>query len=81
MCLGIAMKIVKLVGEDEAVAELNSVRRKISIRLLPELKVGDYVIVHAGFAIQKVDEDEALEQIALYQEMTNMIRDENEDLV
>ncbi|RKY76335.1 hypothetical protein DRQ00_08920 [candidate division KSB1 bacterium] len=81
MCLGIAMKIVELVGEDEAVAELNSVRRKINIRLLPELKVGDYVIVHAGFAIQKVDEDEALEQIALYQEMTNMIRDENEDLV
>jgi len=81
MCLGIAMKIMELVGEDEAVAELNSVRRKINIRLLPELKVGDYVIVHAGFAIQKVDEDEALEQIALYQEMTNMIRDENEDLV
>lgn len=81
MCLGIAMKIVELVGEDEAVAELNSVRRKINIRLLPELKVGDYVIVHAGFAIQKVDEDEALEQIALYQEMTNMIRDENENLV
>ena len=69
MCLGIAMKIVELVGKDEAIVELSSVRRKISIRLLPELKVGDYAIIHAGFAIQKVDEDEAMEQLAIYREM------------
>ena len=72
MCLGIAMKIVELVSEDEAIVELSSIRRKISIRLMPELKVGDYAIIHAGFAIQKVDEDEALEQLAIYREM-NML--------
>ena len=72
MCLGIAMKIVELVGKDEAIVELSSVRRKISIRLMPELEVGDYAIIHAGFAIQKVDEDEAMEQLAIYREM-NML--------
>lgn len=69
MCLAVPMKVVQKEGTS-AVAEISGVRREISLMLLPEAEVNDYVIVHAGFAIQKLNEEEAhktlelLEQIA-----------------
>ncbi len=66
MCLGIPMRIKEIKGE---FAEVESARliRKINIQMLPRLKVGDYVIVHAGFAIQKLDPDKAIETLRLIQ--------------
>jgi hydrogenase expression/formation protein HypC len=70
MCLAIPMKVI-IKNDSGAVAEIGGVQRQISLTLLPEANVGDYVIVHAGFAIQKLNEEEArqtlelLEQIAL----------------
>ena len=58
MCLAIPMKIIKIEGE-RGVASLSGVRREVGLGLIKEIKVGDYVIIHAGFAIQRLDEAEA----------------------
>jgi hydrogenase expression/formation protein HypC len=61
------MRVVEIDGE-MAVAEITGVKRTISLQLVDDVKLGDYVIVHAGFAIQVLDEAEALETIRLLQE-------------
>lgn len=68
MCLGIPMKIIKI---DNEFAEVESGRliRKINIQMLKGIKVGDYVLVHAGFAIQRVDPDKAKETLKLVDEI------------
>ena len=67
MCLGVPMKIIEIDGIT-ATAEITGVKRKISLQLVDEAKIGDYVIVHAGFAIQILDEKEAMETLSLLQE-------------
>jgi hydrogenase expression/formation protein HypC len=68
MCLGIPMKIMIINGTD-IVAEVDGVRRNASLMILDEeVAVGDYVVVHAGFAISKLDEAEALETLELMRE-------------
>ena len=73
MCLAVPMKIVEL-KDMEAIVELGGVRRSVSLTLLTEdtLQVGDYVIVHAGFAIQKLDDDDARERLILLKEMREL---------
>lgn len=74
MCLGVPMKIVKIDGE-MIVAEIDGVQKEASVMILgDELAVGDYVIVHAGFAISKLDPEEAEETIRL---MREVFRDED----
>ena len=68
MCLAIPMRVVKIEGSD-AIVELGGVKKNISMGLLDNVKVGEYVIVHAGFAIQKVDDKEAKETIEILKEM------------
>jgi len=70
MCLAIPLKIAEINGK-EAMAEIEGVKRKIRIDFIKELKVGDYVIVHAGFAIEKLDEKLALENMELIKEVTD----------
>jgi len=67
MGFGVPMKIVEVKG-DSALCEFSGSKREVSLKLLPEAKVGDYVIVHAGFAIQKLDEKDALETLKILQE-------------
>ncbi len=67
MCLGIPMRVLKIEG-DKAFAEVGGAEKEISIALVEDLKEGDYVIVHAGFAIEKLDEKEALETLDLIRE-------------
>lgn len=57
MCLGIPARIVRIQGK-EAIAEVGGIQREVSIELLEGVKEGDYVIIHAGFAISKIDEEE-----------------------
>jgi hydrogenase expression/formation protein HypC len=64
MCLGIPMRIVVRDGND-AVAESSSVRKRIRLDLLEDAAVGDYVLIHAGYAIERIDEREALETLDL----------------
>lgn len=68
MCLGIPMKIKKI-KETFAEVETGSLTRTINIQMLPRVKVGDYVIVHAGFAIERIDPDRARETLRLIDEI------------
>ncbi len=70
MCLGIPMKVVEKKGEMGAV-KLGGVKKEVSLQLLEDVEIGDYVILHAGFAIQKLDEAEAQETISLLNEVAS----------
>jgi hydrogenase expression/formation protein HypC len=74
MCLAVPMKLIKK-SEFSAIAEIGGVKREISLMLLPEAHIGDYVIVHAGFAIQKLNEEEANKRLELLRELAEL--DEN----
>jgi hydrogenase expression/formation protein HypC len=68
MCLAVPMQVISVEG-DAMVAEIDGVRREASLLMLnEEVKVGDFVLIHAGFAISRLDEDEALETIELMRE-------------
>ncbi|MBN2543344.1 HypC/HybG/HupF family hydrogenase formation chaperone [bacterium] len=67
MCLGIPVKIVEK-KDTIGIADIGGVRREVDLRLLESIDVGDYVIMHAGFAIQKLDEKEAQETLGLINE-------------
>jgi len=71
MCLGIPAQIVEVVDIDGglAKAEISGVRRAVSIALCPEARVGDWVLVHVGFALERIDEDYARETIELLEQM------------
>ncbi len=68
MCLAIPMQVKSITGKN-AVVEVEGVERDADVSLLESLKLGDYVIVHAGFAIQKLDEDEALKTLELFKQL------------
>ncbi|RNC68157.1 MAG: HypC/HybG/HupF family hydrogenase formation chaperone [Desulfuromonadales bacterium] len=69
MCLGVPMQVVSI-GDGDIVAEIDGVRKEASLMLLAEeVKVGDFVIVHAGFAISKLDEEDAQETLRLMREI------------
>jgi hydrogenase expression/formation protein HypC len=67
MCLAVPGKIVSVNGQN-ALIDFGGVQREANVSLI-EPKVGDYVVVHAGFAIQVVDEEEAMETIKLWEEL------------
>ena len=69
MCLGVPMKIVRKDG-DTVIAEVDGVQKEANVMLLgEEVGVGDYVIVHAGFAISRLDEEYATETLRLMREV------------
>ena len=68
MCLAVPAKVVEI-NDQLASVEVSGVRRAASMMLLPEARVGDYVLVHAGFAMQIVDHEEAERIEALRAEM------------
>jgi hydrogenase expression/formation protein HypC len=68
MCLGIPMLIVEKSGND-AVAESGGVRKSIRLDLLDTAIVGDYVLIHAGYAIEKLDTEDALETLELLRQV------------
>ena len=71
MCLAIPVKIVSVDG-DEAETEIGGVRRRVSIVFTPEAKLGDYVLLHTGYAIGVVDEAEAEETLKLLEEIASL---------
>lgn len=64
MCLGIPVKIVEKQG-NSGTGEIGGVKREVDLRFLENVEIGDFVILHAGFAIQKLDEKEAEETLSL----------------
>jgi hydrogenase expression/formation protein HypC len=69
MCLAIPARVVAVTDDEMAVVDLNGVRKEISLALVEDVAVGDYVIVHVGFALNKLDAAEAEKTLALFAEM------------
>ncbi len=68
MCLAVPAKIIETDGQ-QAIVEIGGLRKQASIVLLPEAVTGDYVLLHAGFAISMIDKKEALETLLLFEEL------------
>lgn len=68
MCLAVPLKIVSIHGND-AVGEIEGVQRGIRLDFVCDAKIGDYVVVHAGFAIEKLNEEKALENLKAIREV------------
>jgi hydrogenase expression/formation protein HypC len=71
MCLAVPVKVVSIEGT-EAEVEIGGVRRRVSIVLTPEARVGDYVLLHTGYAINVVNEAEAQETLKILEEMASL---------
>jgi len=72
MCLAVPGKITEFIDNSNpklAKVSFNGLIRKVCIEWIPEVIIGDYVIVHAGFAINRLNEEEALETLKLFEEM------------
>lgn len=69
MCLALPARLVERFGDETALVDMGGVRKRISVALVPEAEVGDYVIVHVGHAIGMLDEAEAQASLALFAEL------------
>jgi hydrogenase expression/formation protein HypC len=76
MCLAVPMRIVSK-NDETGVAEMGGVKKDVSFIMCPEANIDDYVIVHAGFAIQILDEEEAEERLKLFREMVDLDKSAN----
>ena len=72
MCLAIPAKIIDI-QDGTGTIDMDGTKRQVSLLLLSDAQVGDYVIVHAGFAIHKIDEAEAMESLRVLREMAEII--------
>ena len=72
MCLGIPLKIIEINGK-EAFGELNGVIKKIRVDLIENLKLGDYVMVHAGFALEIMKEEQAKDTLKILEEIEELV--------
>ena len=69
MCLALPVRVVELLDGDLAVVDLDGIRKEISLALVDDVRVGDYVILHVGYALAKLDPDEAERTLALFAAM------------
>ncbi len=69
MCLAIPVVVTELLDEDQAMTCLGGVSTRISLAMVDQVAVGDYVIVHAGYALARLDVSEAEKTLALFAEM------------
>lgn len=75
MCLAVPMRVCEIYNDGSAMLELDGASCKASLSLLDDVKKGDFVIVHAGFAIEKVHQKEADERIQLFRELAEIQRE------
>jgi len=69
MCLALPVKVIELGAGDTAIVDLGGVTKEISLALLDGVNVGDYVILHVGYALSKLDPEEARKTLALFAEI------------
>lgn len=79
MCLAIPSKITKI-EDGMATIDVDGVQRKTSLLLVEDAAVGDYVIVHAGFALHKIDEAAALESLRILKEAATFAESQSDDI-
>ena len=71
MCLAVPAQVMAINGL-EAEVDLSGVKRTISVLMTPEVRVGDYVLIHTGFSISVLDEQEALETLTIFRELDEL---------
>ena len=72
MCLALPALVTELLPEDSAKVNLGGVTKTVSLALVSDVAVGDYVIVHVGYALSVIDPEEAAKTLALFEEMGQM---------
>ena len=77
MCLAIPALIKSIDKNHEAEVDMGGITRRISLRLTPEARVGDYVIVHTGYAINLLDQQEAVETLKLFEQLAQAAQEEH----
>jgi hydrogenase expression/formation protein HypC len=77
MCLAIPARVIEIDAANQAIVDLGGVRKEISLALVDDVAVGDYVIVHVGFALQRLDVEEAEKTLALFAEMAQLVAAED----
>ena len=81
MCLAIPSKIIKIDKNNTAEVDTLGVKRVVSLDLMPEpVKEGDYVLIHVGYAMGKIDEKEALESIEIYKQLAKAAMEEEDEI-
>lgn len=75
MCLAIPARVVELRSGDTALVDLGGIRKEISIALVPEAQVGDYVIIHVGYALGLIDPEEAQRTLDMFDELNRAQRE------
>ena len=68
MCLGVPMRVMQIDGES-ALCEIDGVQRQASLMMVEDVAVGDFVLIHAGFAIEKLDEEDAAETLRIFRQL------------
>lgn len=76
MCLAIPVEILKILENEKALVHVGGIEKEISIALLDQVNEGDYVILHVGYALTRMDEQEAKNTLALFAEMSERISQE-----
>ena len=75
MCLAVPVRVERLLDNEMAVVEMDGLRKEISLALVDGVREGDYVILHVGYALTRLDPDEAERTLALFAELTNRLDD------
>ncbi len=76
MCLAIPAQVIELVDIEHAMVDMGGVRKTISTALVDDLQIGDYVIVHVGYALNRLDPEEAAETLRLIAEFSEVANHE-----
>lgn len=76
MCLAIPVRIEEITSDETALANIGGVRKEINIALIEDIQVGDYVILHVGYALNKIDPDEAEKTLQLFAELDESAKQE-----
>lgn len=69
MCLALPARVIELDAQGHGIVDIGGVRKPISMALLDEVRTGDYVIVHAGYALTLLDQEEAQQTLALFEQL------------
>ncbi len=81
MCLAIPSRVIKIDENNMAEVDTLGVKRTVSLDLMPEpVKEGDYVLIHVGYAMGKIDEKEALESIEVYKKLAEAAMEEEDEI-
>ena len=78
MCLSIPSKVIKISEENIATTDTMGIQREVSLDLMADkIEVGDYILIHVGFAMNKIDKEEALASLEVYQEIVDKMEEED----